>query len=62
MSFSPFSAFTIASGATLNLASFNQTIGSLAGAGNVTLGAATLTTGNDNTSTTFSARSPAPAA
>jgi autotransporter-associated beta strand protein/T5SS/PEP-CTERM-associated repeat protein len=52
--FSPFSAFTIASGATLNLASFNQTIGSLAGAGNVTLGAATLTTGNDNTSTTFS--------
>ena len=42
------------SGATLNLTSFNQTIGSLAGAGNVTLGAATLTTGNDNTSTTFS--------
>ena len=41
-------------GATLNLASFNQTIGSLAGAGAVTLGAATLTTGNDNTSTTFS--------
>src|SRR5262249_58845940 len=28
--------------------------GSLAGAGNVTLGAATLTTGSDNTSTTFS--------
>ena len=52
--FSPFSAFTIASGATLDLASFNQTIGSLAGAGSVTLGAATLTTGNDNTSTTFS--------
>ena len=52
--FSPFSAFTVASGATLNLASFNQTIGSLAGAGGVTLGSATLTTGNDNTSTTFS--------
>ena len=52
--FSPFSAFTVASGATLNLASFNQTIGSLAGAGNVTLGSAILTTGNDNTSTTFS--------
>ena len=52
--FSPFSAFTVASGATLDLNSFNQTIGSLAGAGNVTLGAATLTTGNDNTSTTFS--------
>jgi autotransporter-associated beta strand protein/T5SS/PEP-CTERM-associated repeat protein len=53
-SFAPNSAFTVASGATLNLASFNQTIGSLAGAGSVTLGAATLTTGNDNTSTTFS--------
>jgi len=52
--FAPLSAFTVASGATLNLASFNQTIGSLAGAGSVTLGSATLTTGNDNTSTTFS--------
>jgi YVTN family beta-propeller protein/autotransporter-associated beta strand protein len=51
---SPFSAFTIASGATLGLSGFNQTIGSLAGAGSVTLGAATLTSGNDNTSTTFS--------
>jgi autotransporter-associated beta strand protein len=52
--FAPGSAFTVASGATLNLASFNQTIGSLAGAGSVALGAATLTTGTDNTSTTFS--------
>ncbi|HEY3642560.1 MAG TPA: autotransporter domain-containing protein, partial [Xanthobacteraceae bacterium] len=52
--FSPFSAFTVASGATLNLAGFNQAIGSLAGAGGVTLGSATLTTGGDNTSTTFS--------
>ena len=52
--FSPFSAFSIAPGATLNLAGFNQSIGSLAGAGAVTLGVATLTTGNDNTSTTFS--------
>ncbi len=52
--YSAISAFTVASGATLNLASFNQTIGSLAGAGAVTLGPATLTTGNDNTSTTFS--------
>ena len=51
---SPFSAFTIASGTTLALASFNQTIGSLAGAGSVTLGSATLTTGNDNTNTMFS--------
>jgi autotransporter-associated beta strand protein/T5SS/PEP-CTERM-associated repeat protein len=52
--FAPASAHTIANGATLNLAGFNQSIGSLAGAGAVTLGAATLTTGNDNTSTTFS--------
>ncbi len=49
----PNSAFTVASGATLNLASFDQTIGSLAGAGSVTLGSATFTTGNDNTSTIF---------
>jgi len=52
--FSASSAFTVASGATLSLAGFNQTIGSLAGAGAVTLGSATLTTGIDNTSTTFS--------
>jgi autotransporter-associated beta strand protein len=52
--FAPTSAFTIASGATLNLANFNQTIGSLAGAGNVALGSAALTTNGDNTSTTFS--------
>jgi autotransporter-associated beta strand protein len=52
--FAPSSAFTVASGATLNLAGFNQSIGSLAGAGSVVLGSATLTTGNDNTSTTFS--------
>ncbi|MGA8655972.1 MAG: autotransporter-associated beta strand repeat-containing protein, partial [Chthoniobacterales bacterium] len=47
------SAFTVAAGAKLDLNNFNQSIGSLAGAGNVTLGSATLTTGNDNTSTTF---------
>jgi autotransporter-associated beta strand protein/T5SS/PEP-CTERM-associated repeat protein len=52
--FAPASAYAIANGATLDLASFNQAIGSLAGAGAVTLGTATLTTGNDNTSTTFS--------
>jgi autotransporter-associated beta strand protein len=51
--FAPGSAFMVASGATLNLASFNQTIGSLAGAGSVALGSATLTSGTDNTSTTF---------
>ncbi|WP_213772313.1 autotransporter outer membrane beta-barrel domain-containing protein [Bradyrhizobium sp. dw_78] len=52
--FSPNSAFTIAPGATLDLNNFNQTIGSLAGAGEVVLGSANLTTGNNNTSTTFS--------
>ncbi|MFZ1089787.1 MAG: autotransporter-associated beta strand repeat-containing protein, partial [Xanthobacteraceae bacterium] len=54
--FSPFSAFTVASGATLDLNSFNQTIGSLAGAGtatNAVAAAATLTAGADNSSTTF---------
>ena len=45
--FSANSAYTVASGATLALAGFSQTIGSLSGAGSVTLGAATLTTGND---------------
>lgn len=51
--FSANSAYTISSGAVLDLNSFNQTIGSLAGTGAVTLGSATLTTGVDNTSTTF---------
>ncbi|WP_171015109.1 autotransporter-associated beta strand repeat-containing protein, partial [Methylocystis sp. B8] len=52
--FSPLSAFSVASAATFDLNSLNQTIGSLAGAGNVLLGSATLTTGGDNSSTTFS--------
>ena len=52
--FSLFSSFTVVSGATLDLAGFNQRIGSLAGAGNVMLGSGILTTGNDNTTTTFS--------
>ena len=47
------SAVTIASGATLQL-NASETIGSLAGAGNVTLGANTLTTGGLNASPTFS--------
>ena len=47
-------AVTVVAPGTLDLAGFNQSIGSLAGAGAVTLGSATLTTGNDNTSTTFS--------
>nr|MBA3936178.1 autotransporter-associated beta strand repeat-containing protein [Planctomycetota bacterium] len=48
------SAVTVASGATWNLANFNETVGSLAGAGSVTLGSATLTCGGDATSTTLS--------
>jgi filamentous hemagglutinin family protein len=48
------SAVTVASGATFNLDSFAETVGSLAGAGTVTLGSATLTSGGDGTSTTFS--------
>jgi fibronectin-binding autotransporter adhesin len=47
-------AVTVASAGTLDLAGFDQTIGSLAGAGGVALGSATLTTGADNTSTEFS--------
>lgn len=53
-SFSTNSAHVVAAGTTLDLNDLNQTIGSLAGAGNVTLGTATLTAGGDNTSTTFS--------
>jgi autotransporter-associated beta strand protein/T5SS/PEP-CTERM-associated repeat protein len=48
------SAVTVAGGATLALNGFNQTVGSLAGAGSVTLATALLTAGGDNTSTTFS--------
>ncbi|GGC14127.1 hypothetical protein GCM10007205_23700 [Oxalicibacterium flavum] len=47
------SATTVASGATLDLNNFNQTLGSLAGSGNLSLGSALLTVGN-NASTTFS--------
>jgi fibronectin-binding autotransporter adhesin len=47
-------ALTVATGATFDMNNFSQSIGSLAGAGSVTLGAATLTTGNDNTGTDFS--------
>ncbi len=52
--FSSSSSYNVASGATLDLNGFSQSIGSLSGAGNVTLGSGTLTTGNDNTTTTFS--------
>ncbi|MDP1966386.1 MAG: autotransporter domain-containing protein, partial [Reyranella sp.] len=52
--FSATSAHTVVAGGTLALNNFNQTIGSLAGAGGVALGSATLTAGGDNTSTTYS--------
>ncbi|MDR3539028.1 MAG: autotransporter domain-containing protein [Acetobacteraceae bacterium] len=48
------SAFTVATAGTLDLAGYAQTIGSLAGAGFVNLGAATLTTGGNDQSTVFS--------
>jgi fibronectin-binding autotransporter adhesin len=51
------SAVTVSSGATLDLNGFSETLGSLAGGGTVTSGAAgslTLTAGGDNTSTIFS--------
>ena len=51
--FSPFSAFSVAPGAILDLNGFDQTIGSLSGAGNVALGAGILSAGTDNSSTTF---------
>ncbi|MGH2365746.1 MAG: beta strand repeat-containing protein [Chloroflexota bacterium] len=47
------SAVSVSSGAILALGG-NATVASLAGAGNVALGANTLTTGGDNTGTTFS--------
>ena len=47
------SRVNVATGATLNVAGFNTSIGSLAGTGNVTLGAGTLTAGGDQTSSTF---------
>ncbi|MCY1167214.1 autotransporter-associated beta strand repeat protein [compost metagenome] len=52
--FSATSATTVATGGTLDLNGFNQSIGSLAGSGNVNLASARLTTGGDNSSTSFS--------
>ena len=51
------SAVTVSTGATYDLNSFSETIGSIAGGGTVTsnaAGALTLTAGGDNTSTLFS--------
>lgn len=47
------SAVSISSGATLSLGG-NDTVGSIAGAGSISLGANTLTVGGDNSSTTAS--------
>jgi len=47
------SAVTVMEDSTLDLNNFDQTIGSLAGDGSVTLGTATLTTGTDDTDTEF---------
>ena len=52
--FSPSSAHTVAAGHTLDLNNFSQAVGSLAGAGSVTLGSGTLTAGGNNTDTSFS--------
>lgn len=51
--FSARSAFTIADNALLDLAGFNQTIGSLTGTGSVDLATATLTTGGNGGDTVF---------
>jgi len=48
------SAVTVASGTIFDLNNFAEAAGSIAGAGSVTLGTATLTAGANNTSTTFS--------
>ncbi|WP_449235781.1 Ig-like domain-containing protein [Azospirillum doebereinerae] len=48
------SAVTVASGATLRLQDSDETIGSLAGAGTVTLNGGSLTAGGNNSSTSFS--------
>ena len=50
---SPNSAYTVGGGRTLDLGGFNNSIGSLAGGGGVTLGAAVLTLGGDGTSPNF---------
>ncbi|UDL89714.1 autotransporter-associated beta strand repeat-containing protein [Mesorhizobium sp. PAMC28654] len=58
--FSKNSAYTIENGATLSLGNFDQAIGSLAGAGSVDAGTATLTTGNDKVQRCFPVTSPGP--
>ncbi|AWM86723.1 autotransporter domain-containing protein [Microvirga sp. 17 mud 1-3] len=53
-SMSAASAMTVAAGAVVDLAGFDQEIGSLVGAGNILLGTGTLTTSRNGSSTTFS--------
>jgi fibronectin-binding autotransporter adhesin len=48
------SAHTVEAGAVINLDGFDQTIGSLSGAGSVMLGSGTLTLGGNDSDTTFS--------
>lgn len=47
------SAVVVASGATLDVAGYTETVGSLAGAGSVNLGTGTLTAGGNNADTAF---------
>jgi fibronectin-binding autotransporter adhesin len=48
------SAVSVSSGATFDLNGNNETVGSIAGAGNVTLSAGQLTAGQNNSATSFS--------
>jgi fibronectin-binding autotransporter adhesin len=52
--FSPTAGMDVAGGATLDLDGFNQSVGSLSGAGNVALGTAGLTVGGSGASSVFS--------
>ncbi len=52
--FASTSPFTIHAGGVLDLNNFDQTLASVSGAGSITLGSATLTTGGDNTNTNYS--------
>ena len=47
------SAMTVAAGATFDLNNFSDSVASLTGAGDVTLGSGNLSVGGDNTNTTF---------
>lgn len=48
------SALTVATGGTFSLNNFNETVASISGGGNISLGSGTLTSGGNNASTTFS--------